>query len=56
MAAMWIYLLAIVLVPVALGIVSLILDSYRFGDILQGFESDSETGAIGVIEEKERAA
>ena len=41
---MWVYLLAIIVFPVALAVVSHVLDSYRFGEMLQEPEVDGETG------------
>ena len=51
--AVWVYLLAIVLVPVALAVVSFVLDSYRFGEMLQEFDCDGDTGEV---QEREQAA
>ncbi len=50
---MWVYLLAIILVPVALAVVSLVLDSYQFGEILNESEADGDTLSPG---EREKAA
>lgn len=44
MAGVWVYLLAIVLVPVALAVISHVLDSYRFGEMIGEPEGDWDTG------------